>query len=129
MNIKTNKLLELLIEIVIATHDYVGMHTYKEKLKEIVENESAKTHALNRKYYLTIALAVAMAAVIVPYSLYVTSLIGEEHRIITTSKITSGYVIQNLKGDIITTWLSWRLTDGDILHVHIMDADKYPEKN
>ena len=60
--------------------------------------------------------------------MYVTSLIGEEYRIISTSKITSGYVIQNLKGDIITTWLSWHLTDGDILHVHIMDADKYPEK-
>ncbi len=39
MNIKTNKLLELLIEIVITTHDFDGMNQYRQKLKELKEND------------------------------------------------------------------------------------------
>ena len=97
----------------------------KVMLKEIVENESAKTHALSRKYYLTIAIAgVAMAAVIIPYSLFVVTLVGQEYQLEDLGSIKSGYLIQNLKGDTIDTWLSWRLTEGDVLRVNIVNRQK-----
>jgi len=35
MSEKTNKLLELLIELVIATHDYINMSEFRKKLEEL----------------------------------------------------------------------------------------------
>jgi len=110
-------------------------HNSKEReqekifLDEISKTEISKTQAISKKYYLTIALAgIVLVAVIVPYSLYVVTLMGEEYRVQDTGSVTSGYVVQNLKGDTIDTWLSWRLVEGDIMHVNIVDGHKFPGK-
>lgn len=47
---------------------------------------------------------------------------------LTPTELKSGYIIQNLKGDTIDTWLSWRLVDGSILNVNLIDGKKYPDK-
>jgi len=47
---------------------------------------------------------------------------------VTLGQLKSKYLIENLRGDTIDTWLSWRLTDGDVLYVNIVNAHKYPEK-
>ena len=44
------------------------------------------------------------------------------------SELKSNYIIQNLKGDTIDTFLSWRLVENDVLHINIVNAHKYPEK-
>ena len=93
------------------------------------DEEYDKTQKITKKYYLTIAIAaVAVVAVIIPYSMFTMTLVGQEHRIEDLGDIKSGYVIQNLKGDTIDTWLSWRLTAGIPLYVNILNADQYPEK-
>ena len=105
--------------------------TEQEKifLDEVSKNEISKTQAISKKYYLVIALTgIALAGIFVPYSLYVVTLVGEEYRVQDPDSVKSGYVIQNLKGDTIDTWLSWRLVDGDIMHVNIVDGNKFPEK-
>lgn len=38
-------------------------------------------------------------------------------------QLTSKYVIENLKGDIVDTELSWRLVEGETLHVNIVSSD------
>ena len=111
-------------------------HNSKEReqekifLDEISKTEISKTQAISKKYYLTIALAgIVLVAVIVPYSLYVITLVGEEYRIQDTGSVTSGYVIQNLRGDTIDTWISWRLAEGEPLHVSIINSAKLSEEN
>jgi hypothetical protein len=42
-------------------------------------------------------------------------------------ELKSKHLIQNLKGDKIDTHLSWRLLKDDVLHVNIINADKFPE--
>lgn len=42
-------------------------------------------------------------------------------------ELKSKYLVQNLKGDTIDTHLSWRLVQGDVLHLNILNADKFPE--
>lgn len=44
------------------------------------------------------------------------------------SELKSNYIIQNLKGDTIDTFLSWRLVENDVLYINIVNAHKYPEK-
>lgn len=110
-------------------------HTIKEleqeklMIKEIVENQVSKTHAINRKYYLTIAMiGVVLAAVVMSYSLYFVTLVGQEYIVQDVGDVRSGYVIQNLKGDTIDTWLSWRLIEDETLYVNIVNARQYPEQ-
>ena len=110
-------------------HNSKELRQEKIFLDEISKTEISKTQAISKKYYFTIALAgIVLAAVVVPYSLYVVTLVGEEYRVRDTGSVTSGYVIQNLKGDTIDTWLSWRLVEGDIMHVNIVNGHKFPEK-
>ena len=55
-------------------------------------------------------------------------LIQSEHTSTTpVGELKSKYLIQNLKGDTIDTHLSWRLVDDDVLHVNILNGDKFPE--
>ena len=62
------------------------------------------------------------------YSLMIADIVGHEYRVQDLGEIKSSYVIQNLRGDTIDTWLSWRLVDGTILVVNIIDGEKYPDK-
>lgn len=103
-----------------------------QQVKEIMINtyddETKKIMSTSKKFYLTIALsAVLVTAIIIPYSLYTMTLIGQEYQVEDLGSIKSSYVIQNLKGDKIDTWLSWRLTD-TTLYVNILNANEYPEK-
>ena len=68
----------------------------------------------------TIVICVIVSLVI--FNTYV-SLIKSDY---TPTELKSGYVIQNLKGDTIDTWLSWRLVDGTTLNVNLINGEKYP---
>lgn len=39
------------------------------------------------------------------------------------SDLTSGYVIQNLRGDTMGTWYSWNIPSEKIIHVNIMNSE------
>ena len=39
----------------------------------------------------------------------------------------SNYVIQNLQGDTVDTWVSWNIQDGRVLHVHIVNTANLPQ--
>lgn len=94
-------------------------------LDGISKDEIAKTNAIGKKYYLTIAMAgVILAGIIIPYSVLGT-ITGEEYKVQMVKPMASGYTIQNLRGDAIDTWLSWRLAKGDTLHINILNSEKY----
>ncbi|MGI0087306.1 MAG: matrixin family metalloprotease [Nitrosotalea sp.] len=39
----------------------------------------------------------------------------------------SNYVIQNLQGSVVNTWVSWNLVQGQVLHVNIVNDANLPE--
>jgi hypothetical protein len=98
-------------------------------LGKMVQNEEKRNLKLSRKYLMTIAGSIAVIGIVITaYSLFVVELVGQEYRVLNTGSKNDGYVIQNLKGDTINTWLSWRLVDGTVLHVNVIGAGKYPGK-
>jgi len=98
-------------------------------LKKSIQSEEQKTIKLTKKHYLTIVVsALAIAVIVSSYSVYVVNLIGQQYRVPNPQPVTSNYIIQNLQGDTIDTWLAWRITDGETLHVNIVNGQKYPEK-
>ncbi len=54
-------------------------------------------------------------------------LAGQQYRVEIEPQ-TTGYTIQNLRGDTIDTYLSWRMVDGATLVVNILDANKFDEE-
>ena len=45
-----------------------------------------------------------------------------------SNSFKTNYLIQNLKGDTVDTWVSWRLVEGSIINVNLIDGEKYPDK-
>jgi len=90
---------------------------------ETKEKEKAKT-----KYYKAIIVSVlAIAVVTGGYSMLFAELAGQQYRVEIEPQ-TTGYTIQNLRGDIIDTYLSWRLVDGVTLVVNILDANRFDDE-
>jgi len=97
---------------------------FMEKSLEIEtkEKEKAKT-----KYYKTMVIAALSIAVIAGvYSVMFAELAGQQYRVEIEPQ-TTGYTIQNLRGDTIDTYLSWRLIEGSTLVVNILNADKFDD--
>jgi len=91
--------------------------------------KSLKYKSLAKKYYLVIVIAgIAMAGIFMSYSFYVISPVGQEYLVDDLGQLESGYLIQNLRGDTIDTWISWRILEGDVLRVNILNADRYEEE-
>lgn len=111
------------------SHKINELEQEKRFLEKSIKSEHEKNLKLSKKYILTIAgAAVIIAGISVGYSLLVVDLAGQEYRMTNIGEVKSSYVIQNLRGDTIDTWLSWRLVEGTILHVNVIDSQKYPDK-
>jgi len=99
------------------------MFMEKELEVETKEKEKAKT-----KYYKAIIFsAIAIAVIAGAYSVMFAELAGQQYRVEVEPQ-TTGYTIQNLRGDTIDTYLSWRLVEGDTITVNILNAAKYDPK-
>jgi len=96
-------------------------------LEEMVDMEQKEKHIAIKKYYKTVIIAAFSIAIIAGvYSYMFAELAGQQYRVQDLGDVNSAYVIQNLKGDTIDTWLSWRLVEGDPLRVTILNGENYP---
>lgn len=41
---------------------------------------------------------------------------------IDEDSLQSGYRIYNLKGDIVNTWISWKIPEGTLFHIHLSES-------
>ncbi len=79
------------------------------------------------KYYKAIIVSVlAIAVVTGGYSILFAELAGQQYSV-PTQPTPGAYTIQNLRGDTIDTYLSWRLVDGATLAINILNADKFDD--
>jgi len=95
----------------------VEQEQQKMFLEKEVEIEHKQKEAAVKKYYKTAILAVlAIAVVAGVYSVMFAELAGQQYQ---TSAINqpNGYVIQNLRGDVIDTWIAWRIPEGEALRI------------
>lgn len=98
-------------------------------LDKTVHFGEQKNLLLAKKNFIVIAIAAVIVGVgFTAYSVYVVDLVGQQYKISNLGNVQSGYVIQNLRGDTIDTFLSWKLIPGTTLTVKITNAEKYPEK-
>lgn len=96
--------------------------------KTVFEEEKQIRRLTKKNLVVVLMAALIMGTGFASYSVYVAGLVGQQYQISNLGTLSTGYVIQNLRGDTIDTWLSWRLVSGNTLNVGIMNAEKYPEK-
>ena len=137
VNELTNKKVEELqlqndsAETELSSTNHMAKELEQEKvlITKALNVEEQKNLHLSKKHILTIAVAIAAIGIVTTgYSLYVVQLIGQEYRVPNLGSITSSYVIQNLQGDTIDTWLSWRIMPEQTLHIGIINGKEYPDK-
>jgi hypothetical protein len=112
-----------------SIHKKIEQEQEKIILDKSIKIEQEKNRRLSKKHILTISGAViTMAVITAGYSLLVVDLVGQEYRVVNLGEVKSGYVIQNLRGDTIDTWLSWRLIEGTTINVNLIDGERYQDK-
>lgn len=96
-------------------------------LGEISESNEVKAEKSHRRtFVLIVIIAICASSAFVGYSYYENQVL-----ISTTSHLlgnyNSNYVIQNLQGTVVNTWVSWNLVQGQVLHVNIVNDANLPD--
>ena len=96
-------------------------------LDDLVHDSEKNERRNNKKYYVTIAIiSVAVSVGFVGYSYYENqAMIKATPR--DMSNYNSNYVIQNLQGDTVNTWVAWNIANGRIIHVHVVNNANLPQ--
>ena len=104
----------------LSTHKHTSSELEQEKeiLQEInksLEKRSAKSTSSYPLVFFVFLMIIVTSLIF----FYIISLEQES----ITSPLTSRYVIENLRGDTVETWMSWKLAEGDSLTVNIINSD------
>lgn len=93
-----------------------------EQEKELAKSttEEYKKLAKSSKKKLTI-LAVSVIFVIGIFGSYIYSDFNNDS-VVLGDEMRSQFVIQNLRGDTVDTWIAWNITEDDLFHVHVIDS-------
>jgi len=96
-------------------------------LTEIVDSAEKTGQKQYRKYYSSIAAIVIAASLgFVGYSYYENDILV--HTILPIHQnYPSNYLIQNLQGDTVDTWVAWNIADGRIINIHITNTANAPQ--
>lgn len=91
-------------------------------LEEMVHDGEKSGRRIHKRYYILVSIiAVVVSVGFVGYSYYENQVL-----INTTSHLlanyNSNYIIQNLKGDTVNTWVAWNIQAGRILHINIVNT-------
>ena len=99
----------------------------KVLLKEIVIDDEKIIRKTSKKLYLSITIiAVAVSVGFVGYLYYAQELLTNTVMPIPQN-YNSNYLIQNLQGDTVDTWVAWNIADGRTINIHITNTANLPQ--
>lgn len=93
-----------------------------EQTNMFVEQTSQDVGKILKKKYIA-ALAITLI-VFAAYSVIFSEPVGIEYKVVSTPK-TSGYTIENLRGDTIDTFISWKIVEGESIKVNILNSENF----
>lgn len=109
-------------------HEVREVEQEREVLKEMDRLKNSKINVTRKRYYTAIAI-IATASIIALSSLFVYQNMLIQENFKNIGPLKSQYVIQNLRGDVVNTWVSWNVPVNAILYVKIVNsAELAPDK-
>jgi hypothetical protein len=110
-------------------HKSLEAEQEKILLQDEVKYQSTEKHKAIKNYYKVIIFsAIAIAVVSGVYTYFFAELAGQQYRVEDIGMRTTGYTIQNLRGDTIDTWLAWRIVESDVIRVNLLNGAKYEKE-
>jgi hypothetical protein len=93
-------------------------------MEKMMNVDKAKKHAMQRKLYISIAIAaIAITVVTAGFFTYESQKNEETEKALYSALKLKDPLIQNLKGEVVKTWISWNKPTGDTLYVTINAPD------
>ncbi|HSD04711.1 MAG TPA: response regulator [Nitrosopumilaceae archaeon] len=103
--------------------DTIAQHPEPATQKQIEALMSKPPQAMNLK--LTAAVLITGFVIVTFLGLFAYQTFSP---VPMSTPITTGRpIIENLKGDVIDTWVAWRLIEGDSLHIIILNSEIIPD--
>ncbi|MCH7647995.1 MAG: matrixin family metalloprotease [Thaumarchaeota archaeon] len=100
----------------------------KVLLTKKVDSREQTSFVMMKKYYMTIAIAgLIIGGFVGGFTLYQDS-VDDNYVMVIGDAGKSKYLIQNLRGDTLSTWFPWMLAGSQALHVNILDNNLATEK-
>jgi hypothetical protein len=107
--------------------DYFGFKKTISEISSLYNIEDTSTIKISKPHNSSIFFMIATIALagFLVYDLVLDSTRNNEEM----PQMTSGHVIQNLRGDIIDTWIAWNISyEDDRFHIHLQDSPEVNEK-
>jgi hypothetical protein len=98
----------------------------KNILSEIVKRDSFKHKNLRNKISIPVLIAATLSIGFVGYSYYETQIITNA-AIHMQPNYNSNYVLQNLQGDTVDTWVSWDIANERTINIHVTNTANLPQ--
>lgn len=121
-----------------STHDLeikLGEESKKSKeleqekiiLEEIVDSTEKIGQKIYKKYYFSMAaVAIVVSLGFVGYAYYENQILV--HTVLPIiQNYNSNYILENLQGDTVDTWVAWNIENSRIIHVHITNTANVPQ--
>lgn len=99
----------------------------KHKIKEFEQEENIfveinkellnKSVLLKRKYLVIILISIIISSIFGAYVYYFLYIANHD-----TIHLRSNFLIQNLRGDTVDTWIAWQKTDNALFHIHVQNS-------
>lgn len=85
-------------------------------LEEIVHDSEKSERKIHKRYYVLVSIIVVVVS-----SGFVGYYENQSLKVIPhdMSNYNSNYIIQNLQGDTVDTWVAWNIENGRIIHIHV----------
>ena len=97
-------------------------------LEEIVSHGETIGYRASKRLYSVLALtAVAASAGFVGYLYYENELLMNVISSPIHQNYNSNYVLQNLQGDTVDTWVAWNIANGRIINIHVTNTANVPQ--
>ena len=126
-NQRTRNLEQSIQQILKKISTYKHASSELEQEKEILQeiNKSLDKRLTKSTSFYHLIFFVCLMIIAISFIFYYIISLEQEP---TTLPLTSRYVIENLRGDTVETWLSWKLVEGDYLTVNIINSDKLSDE-
>lgn len=119
---------ELEKKLLEKSHTSAELEQEKMVLSEMLDSETVEKHALQKKHYISIGIAAIVLAAAFGGFLYYESVKNAETQRILLNAVKSKYLVQNLKGDTVDTWVSWVLIGNTPMFINIINSDAAPQE-
>lgn len=85
----------------------------KNEIRTIKQNQKAFTNQITKRQLIIIILIFMGIAVFMVIDTLDKHEVGQ-------GLLKSNYEIEDLKGEKVNTWVSWKITSGDLFHIHVL---------